>query len=437
MVADTETVVRTGKLNVKRVESILAGKVAGRYFGDGAGLWLVVTRRDERGKALAASWVYRFMLFGKSREVGLGSAWDVGLADVREAARLARVRVRTKAIDVLEEKRADVKAKRAAAQIEQARAMTFRECAAKFIRGRESEWKNAKSRAAWVATLETANKQMGDVPVADVDTAMVMRVLEPMWLTTTETASRLRGRIEMVLNWASTSGFRPEGLNPARWSGHLENLLPRKSKIAAVEHHAALPYRQIGAFVAELRQQGGVAARALEFAILTWARTGTVLRAEWSEFQDAERDRLWHAPAAHMKDNRAHRYPLCARSLEILAEMREIAERRPSKFVFQGLKDEKPLSDMSMLMLLRRMGHPELTVHGFRSTADDWAADLTHYPQELRKIALAHIMPDRVEAAYRRGDGLAKRRHMADDWCRFCSSPFVEHVDNVVSISAA
>jgi integrase len=425
---------RTGKLNVKRVESILAGKIAGRYFGDGAGLWCVVTRRDERGKALAASWVYRFMLFGKSREMGLGSVWDVGLADARQEARKARVRVRTEAVDVVEEKRAAVKAKRAAALVEQARRMTFREAAAKFIASRESEWKNPKSLAAWVATLETANQQMGDIPVADIDTAMVMRVLEPMWLSKTETASRLRGRIESVLNWAETSGYRPEGKNPARWSGHLENLLPKKSKVAPVEHHAALDYRQIGAFVEELRQQSGIAARALEFLILTWSRTGEVIGMRWAELNDAER--MWIVPGSRMKAGKEHRVPLCGRALEIIAEMRDIASRRPSEFVFQGLKDGQPLSNMSLLMLLRRMGHAELTAHGFRATARTWCSEATNYPHELAELMLAHVTSDKTVAAYNRGDGLQRRRQMAEAWCKFCSTPAIEHVDNVVNIGA-
>lgn len=431
---------RTGKLNVKQVESILSGKVGGRYHGDGGGLWLVVTKRDENGKALAASYVFRFMLYGKSREMGLGSAWDIKLADAREKARVARVRVRIDNADVVEEKRADVKAKRDAAQVEQARRMTFRAVAAQFIRSREGEWKNAKHAWQWGQTIGVANNVMGSIPVADVTTPLIMQVIEPLWLTKTETASRLRGRIEAVLDYARVAGYRTDAENPARWKGHLEHLLPRKSKVAPVEHFEALPYRDVAQFITELRQQGGNAARALEFAILAVARTGSVLQAEWDEFAE-DGGRTWHAPAHHMKGPKDHRYPLCKRAIEIIDEMREIAKRRPSKFVFQGLKDGKPLSNMSMLMLLRRMGHPELTVHGFRSTHDDWANEIEHASSELRAMALAHIVSDKVEAAYRRGDMFQQRRRLADQWCRFCATPWIDPIEvengKVVVLGAA
>jgi integrase len=429
--------VRTGKLNVKRVESIIAGrdKEPKRYYGDGGGLWLVVTKRDEASKPLAASFVFRFMLYGKSREMGLGSAWDVGLADAREKARLARVRVRIDNADVVEEKRAEKKAKRAAALVEQARRMTFRECAAKFIRSRETEWKNDKHRYQWGATIETANQVLGDIPVADIDTALVMRVIEPLWTTRTETASRLRGRIESILAWARVAGFRTEPENPARWKGHLEHLLPKKSKIAPVEHHAALPYRDVGAFVAELRQQGGTAARALDFLILTWSRTGEVIGARWDEINFNEK--IWTVPATRMKGSKEHRVPLCDRAMEIIAEMRDILSRRPSEFVFQGLKDGQPLSNMSLLMLLRRMGHAELTAHGFRSSARDWAAEQTAFPAEVAELALAHTVSDKVEAAYRRGDAFEKRRKLALAWGRYVSAPAIQSGGKVVTIGAA
>jgi len=431
--------VRTGKLNVKRVESIIAGrdKEPKRYYGDGGGLWLVVTTRDDTGKPLAASYVFRFMLYGKSREMGLGSAWDVGLADAREEARKARVRVRTGKADVLEERKTEEKEKRARALVEAARRVTFRSAAESLIRSQEDGWRNDKHRYQWRQSLASyAYPTIGDIPVAEIDTAMVIHVLETIWAGKTETASRLRGRIESVLNWATAREYRPAGDNPARWKGHLEHLLARKSKIAPVEHHAALPYHQIGEFVAELRQQGGIAARALEFLILTWSRTGEVIGARWSEINEAER--LWIVPPERMKANREHRVPLCDRAIEIITEMRDILSRRPSEFVFQGLKDGQPLSNMSLLMLLRRMGHAELTAHGFRSSARDWAAEQTAFPAEVAEMALAHTVSDKVEAAYRRGTLFQKRRQLALAWGRYVSSPAPQNGNGkVVAIGAA
>jgi integrase len=426
--------VRTGKLSVKRVESILSGKVKGRYFGDGAGCWLCVTRRDEAGKAVAASWVYRYMLLGKSHELGLGSVWDIGLDAARERARQFRVQVRVDRVDVVAAKRDAEAAEIAQAKLAQARRMTFAQAAEAFIAAKCAEWRNPKSLAAWRLTLLGHAAPIGALPVADVDTPDIVSVLLPLWQKTPETASRLRGRIESVLDWAAVVGYRQKGDNPARWDGHLEHVLPRKSKIAPVEHHAALDWRQIGTFVSELRQQEGVAARALEFAILTWSRTGEVIGMRWDEYVAA--DKMWIIPGERMKAGKEHRVPLCGRALMIIDEMRTLRERRPSDYVFQGLKDGQPMSNMSMLMLLRRMGHPELTTHGFRASARTWAAEQTNYPHELAELMLAHVQGDKTAAAYSRGDGLAKRRLMSEQWCKFCSSPSVEHTDNIVAISA-
>jgi integrase len=439
-----EGIVRTGKLTVKGVQSVLAGKTPGRYFGDGGGLGLVVLKRDppgERtpaGKPKTASYVYRFMLHGKSHEMGLGSAWDIDLAKVREKARQYRERIKADGVDVLAEKREKKRLDREAAKLATIKRPTFRQVAEMVIDAKDAGWRNLKSRASWEHTLKAfAYPIFGDLDPAAIDTSMVISVVEPIWLTKTETASRLRGRIEFVLDRAKVMGLR-EGDNPARWKGHLEHLLAKKSKVAPVEHHEALDYRQIGAFNAELRQQNGIAARALEFTVLTVARTGTVLKAEWSEFDEAER--VWNAPADHMKLRKAHRYPLCDRALEIIAEMRAIRERRPSEFVFQGMRDGKPLSDMAMLMLLRRMGHDDLaknlTTHGMRSTFADWRAERTNFSSELGKMALAHAVSDRVDAAYRRGDMFEKRRRLAEAWCRYCGTP-AQNGRNVVAINAA
>jgi integrase len=428
---------RTGKLTVKQVQSILAGRdpKTKRYYGDGGGLWLVVTKRDETARPIAASYVYRFMLFGKSREMGLGSAWDMGLADVREAARLSRVRVRTAGADVLTEKRESVRARREAAAVEAARRMTFRQCAESLIRSKEAGWRNDKHRWQWSNSLERfAYPVIGDLPVRDIDTAAVIKAVEPIWLSKTETASRTRGRIESVLDWARARGFR-EGDNPARWKGHLEHLLPAKSKVAPVEHHAALDYRQVGAFVAELRQQDGTAARALEFAILCWSRSGEVIGARWDEFNLTEK--IWTIPGERMKAGKSHRVPLCARAMQILEEVQLIRDRRPSEFVFQGAKDGQPLSNMSMLMLLRRMGHVELTTHGFRATASSWCAAQTGFSAELREMALAHAVSDKVIEAYQRDNMFQKRRRLAEAWCKFCDSPAQNGNGKVVALGGA
>jgi integrase len=430
--------VRTGKLNVKQVQQILAGRdpTSKRYYGDGGGLWLVVTKRDETGKPIAASYVYRFMLDGKSREMGIGSAWDVNLAYARNAAREYRARVKTEKVDVLDERRearAKQRADREAAIASEARRRTFRQVAEAFINSQESGWRNVKHRNQWRQSLGSyAYPVFGDMAIENIRTSHVVDALQSIWLSKTETASRLRGRIERVLDRAKVLGLR-DGENPARWKGHLEHLLPKKSAIAPVEHHAALDYRQIGAFVAELRQQEGVAARALEFAILCWSRTGEVIGMRWRELQG---DRLWVVPGSRMKAAKEHKVPLCQRALDVIAEMQKIRDRRSSEYVFQGSKDGAPLSDMSMLMLLRRMGHPELTVHGFRATATSWAKGQTNFAAELREMALAHTVSDKTLAAYERDDMFEKRRQLADAWARYCGKP-ASNGGNVVSIGAA
>lgn len=247
-----------------------------------------------------------------------------------------------------------------------------------------------------------------------------MKVIEPIWTTKPETASRVRGRIEAVLDWATARGYR-DGENPARWRGHLENLLPQRSKVRRVQHHAALPYSQIGAFIAELRKQEGIAGRAFEFLILTAARTSEVLGARWGEFGIDER--VWTVPGERMKSGREHRVPLSPRAIEIIEEMRSAVGGKGSlvAFVFPGAKDGA-LSNMALLMTLRRMGRGDLTAHGFRSTFRDWAAECTGFPAEVAEMALAHAVADAVERAYRRGDLFAKRRQLMDAWARFCAA---------------
>jgi integrase len=267
--------------------------------------------------------------------------------------------------------------------------------------------------------------------VQAIDVGLVMKALEPIWNEKPETASRVRGRIESVLDWATARGYR-QGENPARWRGHLENLLPKKSKVWRVEHHAALPYTEIGAFMAELREQDGTAARALEFAILTAARTGEVIGATWSEI-DLE-GHLWTIPAVRMKAGKEHRVPLSDAALAVLRAMGEV---QTGEFVFPGNRAKQPLSQMAMLMLLRRMGRDGLTVHGFRSAFSDWCAEQTAFPSEVREMALAHTVGDKVEAAYRRGDLFEKRRQLAEAWARYCGTPPAADDNRVVAIRVA
>jgi integrase len=251
--------------------------------------------------------------------------------------------------------------------------------------------------------------------VQAVDTGLVMKVIEPLWAAKPETASRLRGRIEVVLDWAKVRGYR-QGENPARWRGHLDHLLPAKSKIRKVVHHAALPYAKAGAFMTALRGQQGIAPRALEFLILTATRTGETLGATWDEFDLAAR--LWTIPATRMKAGREHRVPLSEAAARVLESLQEA---RQSDFVFPGARQGRPLSEMALLMLLRRMGFGEITVHGFRSAFRDWAAERTTFPREVAEMALAHAISDAVEAAYRRGDLFDKRRKLMDAWAAYCA----------------
>jgi integrase len=370
------------------------------------------------------SWVFRYMLDGHSRVMGLGPYPRVTLAEAR-----ARADQAWKIVDAGGDPIDERRARKAAARLERAKAMTFRQCAEAYIRAQSVGWKNAKHAAQWPATLAAyVHPILRDLPVQAVDVGLVVKVLEPIWTEKTETASRVRGRIESILDWATASGYR-QGENPARWKGHLATLLsaPTKAKAAARrangrgEHHAALAYAELPDFMAELRQQEGIAARALEFTILTAARTGEAIGAKWSEINLAER--LWTIPADWMKAGKEYRSPLAGRVIEILEDMQKIRER---DFVFPGGKAGRPLSNMAMLELLRRMGRYDLTVHGFRSSLSDWCAERTAFPSEVREMALAHAVSDKVEAAYRRGDLFDKRRQLAEAWARFCAAPVID-----------
>jgi len=410
----------------RRAQGLSAAKVQkagpGRY-GDGAGLYLLVRSPDLKfwcfrywvpGPGGTASQVKRG---GRLRELGLGPAVGraaVSLADARRKARALFDLVRDGG-DPLDAR----KAARAARLAEATKTISFRECATAYIDAHRAGWKNDKHAAQWPATLKTyAYPIIGPLPVRAIDTALVLKVLEPIWTAKPETASRVRGRIEAILDWAKVRDHR-SGENPAKWRGHLDHLLPARGKVRRVAHHAALPYAEIGKFMAALRAQEGTAARALEFAILTAARTGEVIGARWAEIDLAEKN--WTVPAERMKAGREHRVPLCERGIEIISDLAD-DNPAPDAFVFPGAKRGRPLSNMSMLMTLRRMGRGDLTAHGFRSTFRDWCAERTSYPSEVAEMALAHSVSDKVEAAYRRGDLFEKRRRLADEWARYCAT---------------
>jgi integrase len=390
-----------GRLSAVRVQGV---RKPG-YYGDGGGLYLRVAPGGAKG------WIFRYGGRGRRRDMGLGGYPSIGLAKARELAGDCRGMIAA-GLDPI----AARNEKRAAAAVEAAKAMTFDDCATAYITAHEAAWRNPKHRQQWKNTLSTyVSPVLGKLPVAAVDTGLVLKVLEPIWARKPETASRVRGRMEAVLDWAKVRGYRT-GENPARWRGHLDHLLPAKSKVRKVEHHAALPYAQVGAFVASLHEQPGISAHTLEFLILTATRTGETLGATWDEVDIGAK--LWTIPAGRMKAGKEHRVPLSDAALAVLKEMREI---RHSDYVFPGGRDRRPLSEMSLLMLLRRMKHGDITAHGFRSTFRDWAAERTTFPREVAEAALAHAIPDAVEAAYRRGDLVDKRRKLMDAWAAYCA----------------
>jgi integrase len=404
----------------RKATGLTAAKVKtadpGRY-GDGGGLYLLV--RPEGGRF----WLFRYTVAGKMREMGLGAASGrdaIMLTDARTAARKLWEAVRS-GRDPLEDRKAEAEAKKAAALAAQARAMTFQDVAIAYIAANEAAWRNDKHRAQWPATLKAyAYPHFGGLPVADVDTGHVMAALEPIWRSKAETASRLRGRIETILDYAKARGWR-SGENPARWRGHVANMLPAKAKIQPVEHHAALPWREIGAFVATLRTQPGLAAQALLLTILTASRSSEVLCAKWDEIDMKEG--VWTVPGARMKAGREHRVPLSDPALAVLRGLLPLRNDEAGAWVSPGARKGRPLSNMAMEMLLRRMGRADLTVHGFRSTFRDWTAETTAYPGDVAEAALAHVVGDKVEAAYRRGDLFEKRGRLMVDWAAFCDRP--------------
>ena len=388
----------------------------GRY-GDGGGLGLLVYRNGSR------SWYFRYMVRGRLREMGLGSFQAVPLPEARKMAAELRL-LKCQGIDPIEARRSKWReAEEAKAEAERA-CITFRQCGEAYIEAYRPSWRNGKHAEQWTASLETyAYPVLGDTSVQAVDTALVMKVLEPMWTSKPTTAARLRGRIENILDWARAKGHRT-GENPARWRGHMENLLPRLTKIRVVQHHKALPYREIEGFMAKLREQDCMTAHALELLILTATRSGETLLARWKEF-DLNAG-IWTIPAARMKTAQEHRVPLSTAAKSLLANL---ARDPDSDFVFPGAKRGKPLCHIAMLSLLRRMGYARcITAHGFRSTFRDWAAEETDCPREVAEMSLAHRVSKGAEAAYWRGDLYAKREALMESWARYCTGTTSDNV---------
>lgn len=404
------------------------GKPVPVLFRVSAGLYLQVTPGQSK------QWVHRFMLAGKSRHMGLGAYPAVGLADAR-AKVAAADKLRNDGTDPLEAKRAATAAAAEAAKAAAGR-HTFQAVADLYIAAHEASWRNAKHRQQWRNTLKTyAFPAFGAHPVDTVDTSAITTVLEPLWQSRTETASRLRGRIEAVLDYATARGWRA-GENPARWRGHLANLLPKRSKVQRVQHHAACPWQEAGAFMAELAQRDGLAALALRFVILTAARTGEALGARWSEIDMAAK--VWTVPGTRMKAGREHRVPLSDDALAILATVAPLRDRDDANPLVFPARRGKQFSDAALTAVLRRM-NPEtpdkparfrdrrtgeaITVHGMRSAFRDWCAEAVAVPREVAEAALAHTLRDKVEAAYARGDMLERRRPLMAEWAKFLAKP--------------
>jgi integrase len=373
---------------------------------DGGGLYLRIAPRGSK------QFIFRYAVNGRLRDMGLGPTHTLSLEQARERARDARL-LRLDGLDPIEAKRARMAALRAT----DAKAMTFRQCAEGFIRDNEKEWKNAAHHRQWTSTLSTyVYPVLGNLPVAAIDTPLVLKVVKPLWGHKTETASRVRGRIEAILGWATVHHYR-SGDNPARWQGLLEHALPARSKVAKTQHHVALPYAEIAPFMARLRQDTSAAARCLEFIVLTGARLGEATGAMWPEIDFA--NRIWVVPAERMKGGREHRVPLSDPAMAAVEAMRAV---RMSDFVFPGMREGRSVGPRTIQDLVKQIAGDEITTHGFRSSFRDWAAERTNFPREVAEMALAHTVGDKVEAAYRRGDLFQKRRQMMDGWAKFCGT---------------
>jgi len=386
-----------GKLTAAAVKHAKPGR-----YGDGRGLYLQVIGNSK-------TWVLRYEHQRRERWMGLGSVEFVPLAQARERAFELRRQLKHQGIDPLDARKAGMTGARIAAL----RGISFEEIARQYVEVRSAQWRSDKSRAEWLSTLARyAFPIIGSLPVAAIDTALTHRVLDPLWLDKPNVGRRLRERIEAVLEFAKVRGFR-DGENPARWKGHLEHSLPAAAR--RVKHHAAVPYTELPEFMAELRAQPGIAARALELTALTAVRTGEARFARWGELDLA--GRVWTIPGERMKGGREHRVPLSDRALAILREL-----PRDGDAVFAGRSNGAFMNQDAMADVLAKL-RPGVTVHGFRSSFRDWAAETTAYPNHVLEMALAHSIPSGVEAAYRRGDLFEKRTRLMSEWAAYCTAP--------------
>lgn len=388
------------------------------YYADGDGLYLQVT---EAGKK---SWVFRYARDGRKREMGLGPFPRVSLKNAR--VQLAKHQAELNGgEDPIDKRKRD----RAQSQEDSKGLKTFKEYATEYIREKSAEWSNAKHGKQWSSTLSTyVYSVFGNLPVSMIETEHVLKALKPIWQSKTETATRVRQRIETILDAAKAEGMR-KGDNPARWKCHLSHILPNPSKVRKVRHHAALPYQEVGEFMRDLCERENVAANGLAFLVLTAARTGEVIGATFDEIDI--QNGVWTIPAVRMKARKEHRVPLSPQALEIVKAMEDSKKDKTNKFVFPGLRGGG-LSNMAFLQQLKHMKRDDLTAHGFRSTFRDWAAEQTAYPSDVVEMALAHAITNKTEAAYRRGDLFDKRRQLMNDWADYCERK--QNSDNVVPL---
>jgi integrase len=393
-------------LTAKKVERT---KTPGRYR-DRDGVKGLLLQISDSG---AKSWVLRYMLDGREHMLGLGSAADFSLKEARDRARAAR-QLLADGVDPVAAKHQ----RRAEAKLAKAKQLTFREAAERYFDQHAVKWSSRSHRDQFLTSLRTYAAPIADLDVANIQLADVLRCVEPHWTTKNTTMDRVRNRVERVVDWATVRGHRPPGTNPARWKGHLDQVLPALGKGRINNHHAALPYAALPGFMSELRQQDGIAARALEFLILTAARTGEVLGAQWSEIDFA--NATWVVPAGRMKAKREHRVPLSSQAVELL---RKLPREDGNSHCFIGPKKGQGLGGMTLARLLKRMGHSGFTVHGFRSAFSDWASEQTTHSSHTIELALAHSVGSEVERAYRRGPMLAKRIKLMTDWARYATSP--------------
>lgn len=406
-----------GKLTTKGVQKLIR-ESRPSLTNDGDGLYLKI------GKRGGASWIYRFRWNGKLRDMGLGSCSEITLSEARELATHNR-KIMKQGLNPLDVRMEDQK-------LAEKKVMTFTSCASRYIRSHRRSWRNAKHARQWVSTLKTyVRPKIGDKRIDEISTQDILAVLKPIWMSKNETAKRVQGRIENILDYAAAHEYR-DPVNPARWRGHLDKLLAKPSRIQKVNHHPAMPYDEVGNFLKEVQEYSSISSKALQFLILTATRTSEVLNAQWGEVYLG--DATWKIPAERMKAKREHRVPLSKQALDLLSNLPRV---QGNPYIFPGMKHARPLSNMALLQFMRGMGYGpsgergNYVPHGFRSSFRDWTGEVTSYPRDVAEMALAHTIENKVEAAYRRGDLFEKRRAMMQEWADYIlpSQPLIFGMD--------